>query len=142
MSRRAMVVLALVALSVTGCRPDDQRTDSVDPAAAAQERANWDPAMTAQLDSGNAAIRADAFAEARRHFLAVTDMAPDVAAGWFGLYLAEEGLGNTEAAAAAFERAQDIQSGASLIHHDPDGAGEEGADADGSGEEGPGGGAP
>lgn len=112
-------VLALFLLTVittTGCRPDDQRTDSVDPAAAAQERASWNPEMTAQLDAGNAAIRADSFDVAREHFLAVTDIAPEVAAGWFGLYLAEQGRGDEVAAREALERAQAIASGASLIH--------------------------
>ena len=111
----ALCVLALLP----ACRPDDQRTDSVDPNAAAQERASWPAAMVAQIDSGNAAIRADDFEAARRHFATATESAPEVAAGWFGLYLAEQGLGRAEEAADALERAQAIQSGASLIHHEP-----------------------
>ena len=109
------VILGALAV-VPGCRPDDQRTDSVDPVAARQERESWDPAMAAQLDSGNAAIRADEHAVAREHFTRVTEMAPDVAAGWFGLYLAEQGMGNQEAAAAALEQARSLASGATLIH--------------------------
>ena len=112
----AAALILLASLSLPGCRPDDQRTDSVDPVAARQERESWDPAMTAQLDSGNAAIRADDFDAARRHFLVVTEMAPDIAAGWFGLYLAEQGRGDESAAMAALERARGIASGASLIH--------------------------
>lgn len=109
--------IALASVYGIACGPpDDQRTDSVDPVAAMQDRASWDPAMAASLDSGNAAIRADSFELAQRHFLAVTEMAPDVAAGWFGLYLAEQGLGRGEEALAALERAQEIASGASLIH--------------------------
>lgn len=116
-STRSIVLLtSAVILFLPGCRPDDQRTDSVDPVAARQERESWDPVMTAQLDSGNAAIREDDFEVAQRHFLRVTEMAPDVAAGWFGLYLAEQGLGNDEAAEEALERTRGIASGATLIH--------------------------
>lgn len=114
---RSVGVLGVTGLVVlSGCRPEDQRTDSVDPVAARQERESWDPAMAAQLDSGNAAIRADEHARAREHFIRVTEMAPDVAAGWFGLYLAEQGVGDAEAAQAALERARSIASGATLIH--------------------------
>jgi len=114
--RRFWFGLSIVLLAVLGCRPDDQRTDSVDPMDARQERDSWDPLMTARLDSGNVAMRADSFEIARRHFTAVTAMEPDVAAGWFGLYMAEQALGNEEAAMAAVERARAIASGASLIH--------------------------
>jgi len=114
--------LCLLAL-LSSCRPDDQRTDSVDPNAAAQERASWPAALLAQVDSGNAAIRADDFEAARRHFATATELAPEVAAGWFGLYLAEQGLGRTTEAADALERAQAIEAGASLIHHEPGGSG-------------------
>jgi hypothetical protein len=100
----------------TACRPDDQRTDSVDPNAGVQDRALWSEEMRMHVDAGNAAIRADSFDVARDHFLAATELEPDVAAGWFGLYMAEQGRGDEEAAAAALERAQAIASGASLIH--------------------------
>jgi Flp pilus assembly protein TadD len=114
---RLGTTIALVSAYGIACGPpDDQRTDSVDPVAAMQDRDNWEPGMAAQLDSGNAAVRADSFELARRHFLAATDMAPDVAAGWFGLYLAEQGLGRGDEAMAALERAREIASGASLIH--------------------------
>lgn len=116
---RSCGVLLFVLTAGLACRPDDQRTDSVDPVQARQERESWDPSMTAQLDSGNAAIRRDDFAAALRHFDEVTEMAPDVAAGWFGLYLAQQGLGDIEAAMASLERARSIQAGATLIHPTP-----------------------
>ena len=117
---RGCLLAALCVLSlVPSCRPDDQRTDSVDPNRAAQERASWPAALLAQVDSGNAAIRADDFEAARRFFVTATELAPEVAAGWFGLYLAEQGLGRATEAADALERAQAIESGASLIHHEP-----------------------
>lgn len=119
-SLSAAIRFVMVGLLVLGagfaCRPEDQRTDSVDPMSGMQQRENWDPAMTVQLDSGNAAVRADRFGEARRHFLVVTEMEPDVAAGWFGLYLAEQGLGDEEAAREALERSRSLAAGATLLH--------------------------
>ena len=120
---RRVVVVALILGVASACRPDDQRTDTADPAAAGQPRESWDPDMVAHLDAGNAAVRLDSFDVARDHFVAVTVMAPDVAAGWFGLYLAEQGRGDAEAATAALERAQDLEAGANLIH--PDGEGDQ-----------------
>lgn len=117
---RSVMVVLLVLGPAFACRPEDQRTDSVDPMSGMQQRESWDPAMTAQLDSGNAAVRADRFEEARRHFLAVTEMEPDVAAGWFGLYLSEQGLGNEEAAMEALERSRSLAAGATLLHPSPE----------------------
>jgi hypothetical protein len=113
-----MIAVLVTGMLGAGCRPDDQRTDSVDPAAGIQDRAQWSVEMREHVDGGNAAIRADSFAVARDHFLAATELEPEVAAGWFGLYLAEQGLGNVEASEAALERARSIASGASLIHDD------------------------
>lgn len=110
------LILATAVVTLGACRPDTQRTDSVDPGAGVEDRASWDPEMVEHLDAGNAAIRADSFDLARTHFAAATELEPEVAAGWFGLYMAERGLGNTEAAQAALERAQRLAAGATLIH--------------------------
>lgn len=116
------LALVLVTVAASACGADDQRTDSVDPATVRDARAGWDPATVAQLDSGNAALGAEDFDGARRHFLAVTEQEADAAAGWFGLYLAERGRGDLDAAAAAFERASELAPDASLIWPDPVGA--------------------
>ena len=118
--KRITVALLMLAV-VAGCRPDDQRTDSVDPTEVRQDRASWPAGAAERIDAGNAAIRADSFDVAREHFLEATELAPDIAASWFGLYLAEQGRGDEEAAAAALERARGIQSGATLIHAPEDG---------------------
>lgn len=125
MRHRLSLAAALVAVlaSVGGCRPDTQRTDSVDPNAGVRDRASWSPEMVEHLDAGNAAVRADSFDVARTHFLAATELEPDVAAGWFGLYMAERGLGNAEAAQEALDRAQDLAAGATLIHPNGEGGG-------------------
>ncbi len=117
MNRTFRVATAFIILSAgTGCTPDDQRTDSIDLDAARQERESWDPHMIERLDAGNLAIRTDSFDVARAHYLAVVEMAPEVAAGWFGLYLAEQGRGDEEAAAEALERVRGLAAGATLIH--------------------------
>jgi len=83
-----------------------------------QARENWSAEVVTSLDAGNQAVRADSFALARSHFLAVTEADSTIAAGWFGLYLAESGLGNQEGAADALERARGLAEGANLIHPD------------------------
>lgn len=59
------------------------------------------PAAQAQLDSGNAAFRAGDIQAARQHYRATTQIAPDLAAGWFGVYMSETRLGNKAAADSA-----------------------------------------
>ncbi len=115
---RRLSVCVLLLVAGVACRPSDQRTDSVDPMSGEEQRAAWGPEVTAHVDAGNLAIRADSFEVAKEHFLAVTELKPDLAVGWFGLYMAEQGLGDDEAASGALARAQSIQSGATLIHPD------------------------
>jgi Flp pilus assembly protein TadD len=119
---RIVVALALSAATSCGSAQDDQRTDSLDPEAARETREAMAPEAVAQLDSGNAAFRADDFGAARRHFRSVVEIAPKVAAGWFGLYLAERALGNVEEAERALERARQTAPGASLIRQDEEGS--------------------
>ena len=101
-----------VLLSVATCTPDDQRTDSVDPSTAGRR---LPAAAMAQLDSGNVAYRARDYRTALDHYLRVTEMAPDEATGWFGIYMAREALGDRDAADAALAEARRRNPGASLI---------------------------
>jgi Flp pilus assembly protein TadD len=78
----------------------------------------------AQLDSGNAAYRRAAYEPALRHYVRVTELAPDQAVGWFGLYMAHHALGNLEAADSALARAREVAPGASLLR-DTVGGGDE-----------------
>jgi tetratricopeptide (TPR) repeat protein len=117
---RAGTVGLLVALGVvagpTGCRPDDQRTDTVDPTTAG--RANLPEAARAVLDSGNVAYRGASYEAALRHYARVTELAPDDPTGWFGVYMAHHALGNLDAADSALERSRRLAPGASLIRPD------------------------
>ena len=116
MSMKRPLVFVLALGAVISCRPDDQRTDTLDPEEARQERENLPPAVVAQLDSGSGAYRADDYEAALRHYREATELDPDVGAAWFGVYMAHLALGNTEEAAEALARAQGAVPGATLIH--------------------------
>lgn len=117
MSARRITVLALTLAAAFSCRPDDQRTETMDPAEALQQqRESLPPELVAHLDSGSTLYRADDFEGALEHYRRVTELDEDVAAGWFGVYMAEQALGNEEAAREALERAQSVAPGATLIH--------------------------
>jgi tetratricopeptide (TPR) repeat protein len=108
----ALAVAAALALVIGACRPDDQRTETVDPEAV---RAELAPEVAAQLDSGTVTFRARDLEAALRHYRRATELAPDLAGGWFGLYMTERALGNTDAAAEALARARGAAPGASLL---------------------------
>ncbi len=119
MTGRRAITLALALAAAVSCRPDDQRTEDLDPTGGAQSRENMPPEAVAQLDSGSAAFRLDDFEAALVHYTRVTELAPDFGAGWFGVYMSQRELGNQEAAEAALERAQGVGPGASLLHQEP-----------------------
>lgn len=116
MSAKRTLTAALILAAALSCRPDDQRTDTVDPQAAMQQRESLSDEVRAQLDSGSVAFRAEDHEGALAHYERAAEMAPDVAAGWFGVYMAQHALGNDSAAAAALEKAQSMVPGATLIH--------------------------
>ena len=88
----------------------------MDPLEGMLAREDMPIEVVAQLDSGSARFRADDFAAALVHYERVTEMVPDAAAGWFGVYMAHQALGDVEAAREALERAQGAAPGATLIH--------------------------
>jgi len=113
-ARHAVTALLVLAASVS-CQPDDQRTDTLDAEQGMQSREDMPPEALAQLDSGSASFREDDFEAALRHYTRVTEISPDIAAGWFGVYMAEDALGHTEAAEDALERARSAVPGATLL---------------------------
>lgn len=110
--KKGLWTAALILASATACLPDDQRTDSVDPETAGRELS---AEAMAQLDSGNVAYRAGDYDGALTYYVRVTEMAPDDATGWFGIYMAQEALGNQAAADSAIAEARKRNPGASLI---------------------------
>lgn len=115
--RHVTFVLALAAL--IACRPDDQRTETIDPAEAQRSREELPEELIAHLDSGGAAFRRDDYQTALDHYRSATEIGPDVAAAWFGVYMAQQALGNAAAADSALARVQSIAPGASLVHPRP-----------------------
>jgi Flp pilus assembly protein TadD len=115
MSTRHALTAFLVLAAVVSCRPDDQRTDTLDAEQGMQSRENMPTGAVAQLDSGTAAFRADDFEAALRHYTRVTEIAPEVGAGWFGIYMAADALGDTDLAEEALERARSAVPGATLL---------------------------
>lgn len=120
----ATAVLAL-ALSLAACGDGEpeQRTETFSPQRAQETRAQLPPELAAALDSGNAAYREGDYERARSHFRGIVEEDSTVTAAWFGIYMAEQALGNEEAAKAALDRAGDLSGGASMMHPAP---GEEG----------------
>ena len=111
---KRLLVIGLLLLSA--CKPDDQRTDTIDAEDVKEARAHISPRLVTHLDSGNAAFKARDYQRAKLHYEAVTKIDKDAAAGWFGIYMSELALGDTAAAKAALERAQKHAPGATLIH--------------------------
>jgi tetratricopeptide (TPR) repeat protein len=113
---RRLYAVALIAVALIGCRPDDQKTETMKTGDA---RAQLSATVVTQLDSGNAAFKRKDYQRARASYQAAVAADKDVAAGWFGLYMTEFALGNTAAADAALEKAQKLAPGATLIHPRP-----------------------
>lgn len=120
MSPRAAVVAGIAAsLILTACDPaDDQETGSISREEVQQTRESLDPAVTAALDSGNTAYREEDYEAALRHYHEAAELDEEVAAAWFGIYMAHLALGNGAEAQEAMDRAQSLAPGASLIRPD------------------------
>jgi cation diffusion facilitator CzcD-associated flavoprotein CzcO len=116
----SLVLVAVLALAA--CRQDradDQRTDTVTPETMEQARANWPAGLSEIIDSANAAYSARDYDRAATLYRQGADMAPNVTATWFGIYMTEHARGNIAAADSAMARAQALAPGASLIHGAP-----------------------
>ncbi|HSM62028.1 MAG TPA: tetratricopeptide repeat protein [Longimicrobiales bacterium] len=116
MSANRGLVLVLAVAAAVSCRPDDQRTETMDPQEAIQKREDLDPRVVHHLDSGSVLFRNDDHQGALREYRAATEIDPNAAAAWFGVYMAEHALGNEEAAQEALQRARSTVPGATLIH--------------------------
>lgn len=142
-ARIILLGVLLAALSFAACQPEEEdsrrRPLGEAPSPATQERLpeghpevpgmegaasrspdrrDLPPSVTVHLDSGNAAYRADDYRRARRHFHAAVEADSSVAAGWFGVYMAERALGNDRAADSALRRAG-ATGAPSDVHHAP-----------------------
>lgn len=114
---RSRVLTLVLLLAAVACQPDDQRTDTMDvQQAIQQERERLPVEVVAHIDSGSAAFRRDDHQGALEHYTKASELAPDLAAAWFGIYMAQQALGNAAAAEEALGKAQSVEPGATLLH--------------------------
>ncbi|MHB1194953.1 MAG: tetratricopeptide repeat protein [Longimicrobiales bacterium] len=118
MSAKHGLALMLLVVASSTCRPAE-----APPAEAPQVQESAPPTQdavspeaAAQLDSGSTAFRADDFAGALAHYTKATELAPDLAAAWFGVFMAQEALGNPQAAQEALAKTQALEPGTDLAH--------------------------
>lgn len=110
------LVSLLVLAGTAGCAAEERPEAPEAPVAVVEERADLSEEFLAVLDSGSEAFRADDYQASLAHYTRATEMDPNVAAGWFGVFMAQQALGNQDAANAALEKARALDSGASLVH--------------------------
>jgi len=112
------LALALLLAAAAACTPEEaprpEAAQAEDVSPPAQEP--LPPEVAAQLDSGTIAFRADDYARALAHYTKATELAPDLGAAWFGVAMAQEALGNTQAAQEALARTQALEPGTNLAH--------------------------
>lgn len=110
---------ALAVLTLAACTGEEgQRVElGADTAESTQQRrADWPDGLAADVDSANAAYAAGDYEAAAGMYRSLTEEHPGIGTLWFGLYMAEHALGNTEAAAAALERTEAVTPGLGQMH--------------------------
>ncbi|MGH7502331.1 MAG: hypothetical protein ACREL7_11295 [Longimicrobiales bacterium] len=106
-ARTACALAMMCVTTLLACGGDDPSANS---AASDVTGADLPLAVHAQLDSAAAAYRDGNFRAARAHYRMAADTAPDLAASWFGLFLAERSLGNMAAADSALREARRLSA--------------------------------
>lgn len=87
---------------------------------AGGEAGTWSPAAEGlpgpdeHLALGNAAYRSRDFTTALEQYEEAARLDPGAPAAWFGVYMAQQALGNEAAAEAALRRAEELDPGAPL----------------------------
>ena len=118
MSAKHGLALALLLTVASACTPEEAPQPEAAPVENVSPPAQepLPPEVTAQLDSGTAAFRADDYAGALAHYTRATELAPDLAAAWFGVAMAQEALGNAQGAQEALAKTQALEPGTDLAH--------------------------
>ena len=83
---------------------------------AQQGRANWPHELEVQVDSANLEFMNGDIAAAAERYRTLTEEYPDIGTVWFGLYMAENALGNEEAAEAALVKVEELAPGLAPAH--------------------------
>lgn len=121
---RLLGAVAALVLVLPACdrepETDDQATGSVTGEEVRAARSDWSEAANMHVDSANAAYRADDLQGALRHYQAALEAAGDSktakVTAYFGIYMVQNALGDSVAAAAAMQEAQKLSPEASLMH--------------------------
>ncbi|HKK07512.1 MAG TPA: hypothetical protein VKA44_01360 [Gemmatimonadota bacterium] len=121
---KGSIALALACGLAAGCGGkgggNGQASGGASQGGSMPARDSLPPAVRVQLDSGNAAYRAGDYGEAMRHYRATIATVPDLASGWFGVYMAATAMGDSAAADSAKARMGDL-GGAASAHMVPHG---------------------
>jgi tetratricopeptide (TPR) repeat protein len=113
-----MAAALLTAFLLTGCGGDQGDRVPLDGAGSAEPTQVEDlpPHIQAQLDSANAAFRARDHDAALAYFTRVSELAPGLAAGWYGIGMTHSAMGNQEEANVAMMRAHRLAPEIPLEH--------------------------
>lgn len=118
-SKLRMTMVVLVGITaLAACDRNEQQGDSFlqNDEAMEQARAGWPEGLGTLIDRGNTAYREGRYDDSAEAFQEATELAPDVAAGWFGLHMAESARGNHAAADSARMQAEAITPGLGAGH--------------------------
>lgn len=118
---RTRAVLLLTALAVAGCGRKEQPGTPATTAGTGTmtETPRVELGTSAQLDSGNTAFRAKDYQGALAHYRKATEREPALAAGWFGLYMAQSALGDKAGADSSMRKVQALAPGTMGAHPAP-----------------------
>lgn len=114
--KKWIAVVAVLALAACSEDEGQQVPLGEDAEQSETRRASWPAELTAQVDSANAAIAGGEYETAAEIYRSLVEQYPDIGTVWFGLYMAEDALGNTDAAEAALEKAEAITPGLGRMH--------------------------
>jgi tetratricopeptide (TPR) repeat protein len=113
----------LLTLAIAACGNDGQERVPLEGPGSLEEMESELPAeIQEQLDSANTAYRSGEYDEALALFQEVTEMAPGLAAGWYGVGMTHQAMGDTEAAEAAMMEVHQLAPDLPLQHPGPDAA--------------------
>jgi tetratricopeptide (TPR) repeat protein len=110
-----VLLLVLTASLLPACsgEPGGQR---VPLGAEAGHVPSLEPALQAELDAGNAAYRERRFEVALAHYSAAVRLDADLAAGWYGVALAQGALGDSAARGLALAEVERLAPEI-IVHH-------------------------
>ena len=112
-----MTALAVLAVAACG-EQESQRVElGEDQESQAQQgRANWPEELEVQVDSANLEYMNEEYQASADRYRAMTERYPEIGTLWFGLYMAENALGNQDAAQAALVKAEELAPGLGSMH--------------------------